>query len=63
MEANTLTDTRKLTEAILRAHSVPRDTGRWKDYETAKHYIELQQWGDRTQYAQALRVACEWVGV
>ena len=64
METNTLTtDTRKVAQSILRAHSVPRDTGRWTDYETAKHYIKLQQWGESREYAMAVQIAQEWVGV
>lgn len=52
-----------MTREELRAQTEARGSRRWTDYETAKHYLSMQQWGEPREYAMALRAAADWVGV
>jgi hypothetical protein len=58
-----MSDSEHVAVSILRAHGVPHMSRKWEDYELAKHYIELQEWSEPQEYAAALRVAAEWVGI
>jgi len=58
-----MSDAEHIAVSIMRSHNVPHMTREWKDYETAKHYINLQTWPEPQDYAAALKAAAEWVGV
>ena len=58
-----MSDSEHVAVSILRAHGVPHMTRKQEDFDLAKRYINLQEWGEPKEYAAALRVAAEWVGI